>query len=156
MLFHFQAGTTSDDALTTITSVVDAMANAQWDGTSWDQMEFAVGGSDIFAPVGWAAVTADTGFNPTGDSPPSNYVNFLGRSPTTGVRARWFLFENPLAGDNQMRYTRGEKTQVDDVVDALVTAALDNLGAIDGTGITIKLYANLGQNDHLTKRARRS
>ena len=54
-----------------------------------------------------------------------------------------------------MRLSSAENADVSAIVSAII-AANEQVGAIDGSAITPYAYANVGQNDYITHKARRS
>jgi hypothetical protein len=54
-----------------------------------------------------------------------------------------------------MRFSVGENADVLAIVEAIEAGAA-TIGAIDGSPIGVYQYANVGQNDYLTHRARRT
>jgi len=154
MLFHGLTGIDPIVLRTSVQNVVIAMSGAQWNTTTWHTAEVALAGSDIFnVDVGWTDVTRSSATNPAADDAPSHFAQFGGRSPTTGKRAKWYLFEDTMGDTADMRFSGGENADVAAIVAAFV-AESDVIGAIDGTDLVFYNYANVGQNDHLTHKAR--
>jgi hypothetical protein len=156
MLFHALEGGGDVDFRTAVHNIVIAMVGACWNTTTFNLAEFAPAGSNVFSiDTGWTTVTRSSATNPGVSDAPSHFAQFGGRSPTTGKRVKWYLFEDTLRDTEDMRFTTAESGDVDAIVDA-ITAALDQVGAIDGSAIVPYQYANVGQNDYLTHKARRS
>jgi hypothetical protein len=156
MLFHAQTGEGDATFRTDVLNVILAMSGACWNGTTFDRAEFAAAGSSIFSEdPGWSVVTRTSSTNPGAGDAPSHFAQFGGRSPSTGKRAKWYLFEDALGDTADMRFSVGESADVSDIVDAIEAGAA-TIGAIDGTPIGVYQYANVGQNDYLTHRARRT
>jgi len=156
MLFHAQTGEGDATFRTDVLNVILAMSGACWNGTTFDRAEFAAAGSSIFSEdPGWSVVTRTSATNPAASDAPSHFAQFGGRSPTTGKRAKWYLFEDTLRDTSDMRFSVGENADVLAIVEAIEAGAA-TIGAIDGSPIGVYQYANVGQNDYLTHRARRT
>ena len=156
MLFHARTGMGDIDFGTAVHNIVIAMVGATWNGTVFDRAEFAAAGSNIFVPdPSWAPVARLSATNPPATAAPSHFAHFGGRSPTTGKRAKWYLFEDTLGDTADMRLSSAENADVSAIVSAII-AANEQVGAIDGSAITPYAYANVGQNDYITHKARRS
>jgi hypothetical protein len=156
MLFHAQTGEGDATFRTDVLNVILAMSGMCWNGTTFDSAEFAAAGSNIFSlDPGWSVVTRTSSTNPAATDAPSHFVQFGGRSPSTGKRVKYYLFEDATRDTADMRFSIAENADVAAVVDAIEAGAA-TIGAIDGTPITVYQYANVGQNDFLTHKARRS
>lgn len=155
MLFHAQTGITVADFVGDVQDIVDQLVNIQYNGTVWATAELAAAGSPLFFPeASWTPITSGSGFNPAVGSGPSTFIQFGGRGLNNGVRVKLYAFETYLLPTNNMRYTAGENAAVDAVVTELLDAN-NNVGAIDGDVVGWYNYANSGQNDFITHRARR-
>jgi hypothetical protein len=156
MLFHGVTGVTDGDLVTAARQVAEAMAALQWNGTTWQGAELSQPGSGLYFPVDAGDdIVGSSGFSPGGNSAPSYMLSFTGRSQSTGVRARLFMFEGAASYTPNMRYTPGESAQVDGIIQALIDTS-SVIGAIDGSQVIWHFYANAGQNDYITRRARNS
>lgn len=154
MLFHARTGTSDEDFVTSVAAVVDKLIELQYDNTTWDRIELAQPGSPLFFPYGsWTPIIADNAAGVASTSDPSRYLNFAGRGGTDGVRARLFLFETYITGDQQMRLQAAENVNVEGVVNEL-NDETSRIGTISGSIPVWKEYANIGSNDFLTKKAR--
>lgn len=155
MMFRAPDGETHAGLVEDVQALVPLMAAAQYDGTIWGTAEYSVSGSDIFLPESdWVAVTSDSGINPSGISAPSAFLEFGGRS-AGGRRVKFYLFETFFAPSEDMKVDGGESVIVDTIIGQLNDDGSE-ICAIDGLVTTYYSYANLGQNDYLTHRARRS
>lgn len=156
MLFHATTGLSDADFLGDVQDVVELLANIQYDGTVWDTAESAAAGSALFFPLAtWTPITSGSAIGTTGHIGASTFIQFGGRTLTSGVRTKLYLFETYLPASDNMKYTPGENAGVDAVITELQSAD-SNLGAIDGDIVGWYSYANGGQNDFITHRARRS
>jgi len=156
MLFHGGPEGTLDDLEGAVAEIVDKMIVVQYDGTVWDRVEHAAAGSNLFFPSDtWTPQTSASTIDPGATSSPSTFLQWGGRSPTSGVRAKWYLFETIGTQDQNMRVNDGESAPLDAVTDEF-TSQSSFVGAIDGTAVTMYTYINIGQNDYLTHKARRS
>lgn len=156
MLFHGQTGTTAAELVASAQNIINLMKDACWDGTTFNVAEISQPGSDIFTIYpAWVPKVASNGIAPNAVSSPSTFLQFGGRSTSTGKRAKWYLFECREQPSQKMRYQLGQNGRVDGIL-----AALDNeagvIAAVDGTEVVPYRYANVGENDFLTHRARRS
>lgn len=155
MLFHATTGLSEADFIGDVQDIIDQMANCQYNGTVWDTAELAAAGSNLFFPVAtWTPITSGSAINPVTGSGPSTFIQWGGRGLNDGVRVKLYLFETYLLPTDNMRYTPGENAAVDAVVTELQSAD-NNVGAIDGDTVGWYNYANSGQNDFITHRARR-
>lgn len=155
MLFHGQTGTPLATLVASVDNIIGLMKDACWDGVTFDSAEYSNPGSDFFTPyAGWVAKTASNGIAPNALTSPSIFLQFGGRSTATGVRAKWYLFEVRESTNPKMRYPLGTNGRVDGII-----AALDNeagvIAAVDGSEVVAYHYANIGENDFLTHKARR-
>jgi hypothetical protein len=156
MLFHALTGEGDATFRTDVLNVILAMSGMCWNTTTFDRAEFAAAGSSIFSiDPGWSVVTRSSATNPAATDAPSHFAQFGGRSPTTGKRVKWYLFEDANRDTADMRFTTVENADVAAVVDA-IEAGSSTIGCIDGSPIGVYQYANVGQNDFLTHKARRS
>jgi hypothetical protein len=154
MLFHGVTGTTQATLRAAVAEVVGDMAGMTWNGTSFDRAEYSAAGSSFFvADPDWDAIVRVSGTNPAATDAPSHFSQFGGRSPTTGVRAKWYLFEDALRDNEDMRFTTADSGDVAAVV-ASLSANSTSIATIDGTAFSAYGYANVGQNDYLTHKAR--
>lgn len=139
-----------------VADYVDLATALQWNGTVWSSAQYAIPGNAFFSDdPDWDPITASTAASYTSGSNPSTFLNFVGREIGGPVRAKLYLFETFLVGDNNLRYLAGEVAGVDAVITEL-NSVDSSLCSIAGNLITWKTYANLGFNDYLTHRARRS
>lgn len=156
MLFHGQTGVALAALAASVANIINQMKDACWDQTRFDVAEYSNPGSNIFLPYApWTPVQSASTFAPQLGDAPSAFVQFGGRSTSTGKRAKWYLFNSRIPDNFKMRVPLGSVGAVDGVI-----AALDNesgvIGAIDGSELGIYKYANVGQNDYLTHKARRT
>jgi hypothetical protein len=155
MLFHGELTDTSlDNLIGDVQDTIAQMVKLQYQGTTWDSAETAFPGGHFFSPLDtWEAITSTSGFDTTAQHAPSAFLNFCGRSITTGVRVKLYMFETYLFPVADMRYSTAENALVALVVGEL-NSADNEISAVDGTLVNWKLYANFGENDHLTHKAR--
>jgi hypothetical protein len=156
-LFHGELdGGSIADLRGDVADYVDQAKQMQWSGTVWASAQFAVPGDAFFTDdPDWAPITAATAASYTTSSNPSMFLNFVGREISGPVRVKLYLFETFLVGDNQMRFQVGDVAGIDAIITEL--NSVDNqICSIAGNLVTWKTYANLGSNDYLTHRARRS
>jgi hypothetical protein len=154
MLFHGVDGTTLDDLRDAVASVIAPMVGSCWNTTTFNIGEFALVGNTFYSiDVSWVTQTRTSSTNPGVNDAPSHFAQWGARSTGSGRRAKWYLFETAIRDNDTMRYQAADNADVGDVVDALV-AADGVIGVIDGTLMTVYQYANVGQNDHLTHKAR--
>jgi len=154
MLFHGLLETSQAALRSAVAAVVSDMIGAQWDGTTWDTAEYAEAGSNLFFPDAvWDAITADNANNPTASSAPSAFLQFGGRGSEDGRRVKWYLFEVVTQGYNTMRIASSVTTTISNITNQLGTE-VNSIGNIAGQPVNIYQYANVGQNDYLTRKAR--
>lgn len=154
MLFHGTTGADSVQLSIAVRAVIQEMAQCCYADTVFQDAEFALPGQNFFSPFGaWLPVTAPATFVPTNTDPSGIYGNFVGRSATTGVRVRLFLFNFAFTLRDDMRYETGEQLALDEVV-AKLQENDDSIGAIDGSQVFWKNYVNVGVNDYWTRRDR--
>jgi hypothetical protein len=153
MSFWKTAVATPTTFIAAVRAIINNMRFVQYQGTSWTNADYQAAGDNFSVPVAWTPITSSTGANPTAADTVGEYVNFAGRSLTTGKRVRLFLFEQVFGPDTDMRIDPGDNAEFDDIV-----AQLDNVspsvGAIDGAPVVWKTYGNLGINDYWIRRAR--
>jgi len=136
--------------------LVGVMKVLNYNTVVYGSVEYAPAGQTFFNEVtGWTPVTAGGASGPASSDVPSRFLNFCGRSPSTGKRTKIYLFETYVNGDNSMRLSIAESVPISNVVDVLNDSA-NFFCAVDGTPCNWKAYANAGQNDYLTHRARRT
>lgn len=156
MLFHGKTGTTLATLAASVHNIVNLMKDACWDQTTFNTAEYSEPGSSIFLPYApWVPVTTGSEYAPQSTDSPSAFVQFGGRSMSTGKRAKWYLFNTRIRDNSKMRVRLGANGAVDGVIAALDIES-GVIAAIDGTTLGIYAYANVGQNDYLTHKARRS
>jgi len=154
MLFHAISGASVGDFYAGVQEIITLMSEMQYDGVSWDHAEIAAPGSNLFFPyTGWTTITADSVYSPAANDSPSAFLNFCGRSQTDGRRVKLYLFEMGLAPTNNMRLLSSENGGVAAVVIAL-NDETSVIGTITGSIPVWGEYANTGQNDYLTHKAR--
>ena len=155
MLFHGQIEDTSVDNLVgDVQDFIDQAVALQWQGTTWDVAEVAAPTVAFFTPlIDWTPINSTSGIDGTTDHAPSAFVQFGGRSITSGVRVKLYLFETFVQPDANMRKGATELTAVGNVITEL-NSSDNEICAVDGSLVIWKNYANLGQNDHLTHKAR--
>src|SRR3569623_185473 len=156
MLFHAQDGIDRAEFIGDVQDAIDQMVARQYGTTSWNTAEFADAGESLFFPMDeWTPIASASGISPGTGSPPSAFLQFGGRTTGFGVRVKLYLFETYLAPTQNMRYTAGEAAVVDSVITELRSVD-NNIGAINGGAVVWYTYANTGQNDYLTHKARRT
>lgn len=153
MIFHMVNDADISAFTDAVRTVIGEMVHLQWHDTVWESAEIAAAGDSLFFPASWEAISdPDTAAPGAGDSP-SAYAQWGARGTAGGRRAKLYLFEWAAGFKNNMRIVHGASALVDAITDAL--AASDaTIGNITGESVTWKTYVNLGQNDHLTRRAR--
>lgn len=156
MLFHKAAGATDAAFVSGVRAVLTEMADCMWNGATFDRAELASAGSNVFGPyTPWAPIASATGADPTTYDSPSTFIMWGGRAADSGVRVKLYLFEVREHPVHNMRYEYGELGRIDQVTDALDLNS-EVIGTIEGSGAVWYTYANVGENDYLTHRARRS
>jgi hypothetical protein len=155
MLFHGVDGVSQADLVTSVRNVLTVMVGLTWNTTSFDRAEQAIAGSNLFFAVpAWTPITRTSATNPAATDSPSHFAQFGGRSNFDGRRVKYYLFEDAMRDNEDMRFTYADNADVADVVDALA-AEEDVIGTITGSQYVPYQYANVGQNDYLTHKARR-
>jgi len=151
----FWKTTTADFATfySAVRSIIGEMADVQYEGTSWTNADYQLAGDNFSVPVSWTPITSVLAATPGDDDTVGEYVNFAGRSLTTGKRARLFLFEQVFGPGREMRLQPGDSTDLDQIVAALNFYS-SSVGAIDGAPVVWKSYTNLGINDYWIRQAR--
>jgi hypothetical protein len=124
--------------------------------TSWVGADYFPDGNNASQPVsGWVPIVNTTSSAPSADAAPSQFYNLVGRGSTTARRVKYYIFETAFEPNVAMRYTTAQSPSVEDLVDYLNSvASLETTIAEDKP--FWKPYANVGQNDFLTHRARRT
>lgn len=154
MVFHGVTGVAQNDLRTAVAAVVTAMVGMCWNATTFDTAEYAPAGSAVFSPDGsWASITRVSSTNPGANDAPSHFTQFGARSLSSGKRAKWYLFESSLRDNDRMRYQNADDADVA-LVNGLLLSNNAVIGCIDGSIFGVYGYANVGQNDHLTHKAR--
>lgn len=154
MLFHGRVGVAQASVRSAVAAIVTQMLGAQWNGTTWNQAEYAAAGSNLFFPdASWTTLTASNANNPTSTSSPSGFQQYGGRGLTTGIRAKWYLFEVVSATTQDMRFARAESTTFGNIIGAFESVSA-SIGNVAGGLLSMYQYCNVGQNDYLTKKAR--
>jgi len=154
MLFHGNLGTDAGDLAGDVSDFIDQAKELQYDGTVWSTAEFADEGSNLFfAYPGWTPITSTTGNDPGVASSPSAFVQFGGRDASSGTRVKLYLFEVTQQATQTMRINAGESALVDAVITELKSVD-NNIANIAGRTPIWYSYANVGQNDFLTHKAR--
>jgi len=155
MLFHGISTSTQSELRGDVTEVVNDLSGMTWNGTSFFKAEYALAGSPLFFnDPDWTAVTRTSATNPTATDAPSHFVEFGGRTLIGGVRVKLYLFESTLRDNADMRYSVADDADVAAIVDTLNDEST-SIAAINGNRATWYNYANVGQNDYLTHKARR-
>lgn len=154
MLFHGIAGATLTELVSDVADFASLVGPLQFQGTSWSTAEYANPGSTLFLPVpGWVAIN-DSSTNDAGpNDSPSRFLNWVGRDTSVGTRVKLYLFETYATAKSDMRWNAGESTAVDAVTDLLNNEA-SKIGNIAGRIPVWNDYANVGENDYLTHKAR--
>jgi len=155
MSFWKTTTATPTEFVEAVRDLVGIMVHVQYDGTVWSNADYQAAGDNFSVPTAWTAITADNALAPTGNDTVGEYLNFVGRSLTTGRRVRLFLFEQALGPTQDMRYEAGEVSTVDDIVQELDIQS-PYIGAIDGAPVVWKNYTNVGINDYWIRQARTS
>jgi len=154
MLFHAVSLVARATLVTSVRNVLTVMVGLCWNTTSFDGAEFSSAGSNLFFPqTDWVAITRTSATNPAATDAPSHFTQFGARSEVDGRRAKWYLFEDALRDTVDMRYSVAENSDVADVIEAF-EAENTVIGSISGTPLSWYQYANVGQNDYITHRAR--
>jgi hypothetical protein len=154
MLFHAVSLVARATLVASVRNVLTVMVGLCWNTTSFDGAEFAAAGSNLFFPeTPWTPITRTSATNPAATDAPSHFTQFGARSGVDGRRAKWYLFEDTLRDTADMRFSIAESADVADVV-AAFEAEATVIGSITGTTLNWYQYANVGQNDYITHRAR--
>lgn len=155
MLFHAVSGFTRDATVTGARQVVFQMAGVQYAGTTWTDAEWSAPGTNFFVPFDFLDIAAPAeNPTPTDADPSAKFLSFVGRSETTGVRKRLFLFNAAYTFQADLRREGPESAAIDSILDALNTN-VNNIAAIDGTRVTFKDYANQGLHDYWVRQDRK-
>jgi hypothetical protein len=155
MLFHGGEGDDAAALREMVADVIQPLSGMCWNGTTFNVAEFAAAGSNLFFLDGvWTPITRTSATNPGANDTPSQFVQFGGRSPVDGTRVKLYLFETVEKGNEDMRLLRADSADVDAVLDVL-DAFENTISTISGQVPVWYQYANLGQNDYLTHKARR-
>ena len=154
MLFRGISGSSQGAIVSAARSVITAMVDMQYDGTSWGSAEFAAQGSNVFLPVaGWTPIVSTSGVDPGTNNGVAKFLEF-GMRDTFGIRAKWYLYETPVQEELDYRVDGGVSTEVDAIITAFQTTAV-YIGTITGVHGTMYTYANIGENDYWVHKARR-
>lgn len=154
MLFHGEVDQTAVDLVGDVADFVDLVSVLQFQGTVWDTAELAEAGSALFFPTSiWDTITGASGINPSGGSSPSAFFQIGGRDSTAGTRVKLYVFETFVTPNATMRISAGANASVDAIITEL--ASIDNtISNIAGRVPEWYTYVNVGENDHLTHKAR--
>jgi hypothetical protein len=156
MLFHSETGADAATFEADVRVVLEAMKGQCWNGTTFGTAEKAAAGSNLFFLVDdWEPIVRTSSTNPGVTDSPAHFVQYGGRSQEDGVRAKLYLFEAATKDNAEMRIPVGDDADVAAVVEAL-NVTTDTIGSISGSTVVWYAYANTGQNDYITHRARRS
>lgn len=154
MLFHGAPEDTAATLRDLVAAAVQPLSGACWDGTVFNVGEFAAAGSNFFfADAGWTTIERVSTTNPGAEDGPSQFLQFGGRASNDGTRVKFYLFEQVYKGNAAMRLNYSENADVAAVLDVL-NSFENTLSTISGRIPTWYNYANLGQNDYLTHKAR--
>ena len=154
MSFWQTIGTTYTAFYAAVRAVVADLIDCQYSDTFWTNADYQAPGDNFSTPVTWSALQSPgTEVDPTQNDTVGEYLNFVGRSTTTGRRVRLFLFEVPFGPGRDMRLQPGESNFVDQAIAQLNNVG-DEVGAIDGSPVVWKNYSNLGINDYWIRQAR--
>lgn len=153
LLLRFAPGTTMATARNRSNAIIEAMAPFTWDGTNFDTAEYCPAGGSVFnADPDWEPVVSDTPNTAGPTSSPSRFLQWGGRD-SEGFRAKWYLFECATGPRSNMRVTPAQDAQIGVVIDAL-SYPIDPVVTAGGGVADLKGYANIGDNDYLTHKAR--
>lgn len=156
-LFHGQLdGGSVENLRGDVADYVAQAVELQYTGTTWNIAQFALPGESFFNDdPEWEVQTSTTAAGFTSSSSPSAFLNFVGREISGPVKVKLYLFEVFIDSDNQMRIQEGEVAGIDAVLTEL-NSSENEISSIAGNLVNWRHYANIGQNDYLTHRARRS
>jgi hypothetical protein len=154
MLFHRVLAADNPTFIANVHDICEAMVALLWTDSEFTGADLAAAGSTIFLPVSWDVITQEGGSAPDVNSSPSAFLNWGGRD-SNGRRVKLYLFEVSAPPRQDMRFNDGESALVDAVTDAL-NGEGSTIATISGLSPIWYTYANVGQNDFLTHRARRS
>lgn len=154
MLFHGAFEDTAETLRPMVADVIEAMKTACWGGTVFSTGEFALKDSHLFfLDAGWTPITTSGSAAPGTTDSPSQFMQYGGRDNPLGVRVKLYLFEVIYRGNAKMRLGYADTSDVSNVLDVL--NSFDNtISTLSGDIPTWYNYANLGQNDYLTHKAR--
>jgi hypothetical protein len=116
-----------------------------------DFVDFAASGSNVFNPVTTGVEAHAWGTGAGADINIPSYVDFIGRT-SGGRRVRYALFGLGINSDDY-RFIAGESADVDNAIDALVSAGTSLRGIDDNTPVW-KRYANAGINAYWQRAVR--
>lgn len=120
--------------------------------TSFDEVQFAAAGSDVFNAVTTGIEgTVHTGFGLGTRPQTGQYFNFVGRSPA-GYRVRAAVF-GAIAIGSDFRYIPGESAALD-AAQNVVSGTTGLWLAIDGQAAVWKGYINAGYNAYWQRAVR--
>ena len=154
-LLHGNLGTTAADLAGDIADYIDQVVAVQFNDVVWDTAEFADEGSPLFFPYGaWTPINGTSGENPGPGNGPSAFIQFGGRDSSSGTRVKLYVFETFVLPNDAMRIPSADSPQVAGVIDEL-NSVDNNIANIAGRTPIWYQYANLGENDYLTHKARR-
>jgi hypothetical protein len=154
MTFYQLTGLSQAATIGGARNVITQMADVQYTGTVWGSAVWYAAGQNFSVDVDWEPISAPIG-NPGADGtdPSARYLGFVGRSTTTGVRKRFFLYNVDYLMDADLRKTVAESAATAEIVAAL-NESTNNIGAKDGSRVVFKPYGNQGLNDYWVRRDR--
>jgi hypothetical protein len=152
MLFHGKVGVSEADLIASARVILTPMTGLVYGGTTFDNADYAVAGSNLYFPVSWTPIVSASSATWSDADGYGKFLQWGGRG-ADGVRAKWYLFETSAALKKDMRWNRGESAGIDDVMDALLE--LDEIiGTVSGSTYSVYNYANVNFNDKAVAGAR--
>jgi len=154
MLFHGELAQSEADLVGDVADFVDVAGALQFVGTVWSTAEYAAEGSPLFFPTSlWDPITVSASIGPDTGNGPANFLQFGGRDSTAGVRVKLYLYEVRISANSAMKVAGSANAAVQAVITEL--QSIDNtISNIAGRVPVWYEYANIGQNDFLTHKAR--
>lgn len=155
MLFHMKAGGDPAAFLSDVRAVLGELLQLMWTAVSFFEAFEALAGSPIFVPIAsWTPVEPGVNGTPPASAAPSQFANLVGRA-SDGTKVALYLFETAFTNNSAMRALSSSSAGLAAVLSLLNDEAI-SIGTISGAAPVWKPYANVGQNDFITHRARRS
>jgi hypothetical protein len=152
ILFRFSPATVFADAVTKITSVINAMKAFVPASTSFNGLRVSQSGTNVSFPGAWTPIVG-TSVDAIAAWQYPQFVSWVGRD-ASNVRVRYTVHGIPLPPDTDYRILSSENTAVAAVLTA-INGGVTPLVTAGGTTPTMNSYANFGFNAYFQRKRRK-